>query len=149
MNSINDIPKIADLDLNNYYDDVKIEQTFNLKKEKSCDHYGHYKNCQWFIVEAKSRGKIREAIEQIANTIKALSSKKLDFIFIVADKLDKRDAKEYETRKVEGLPYRLLVNKNSNKPIYDKITKNQVFFVQRATMRNVNEFFQQKKIGEY
>ncbi len=149
MNSIDDIPKIDEIDYGNYYNDKKIEEKFRLKKEKSCDHYGHYKNCQWFIVEAKSKGKIREAIEQIGNTIRALPNKKLDFIFIVADKLDKRDSREYETRKIEGLPYRVLVNKNSNKPLFDKLTKNQIFFVQRDTIKKVNEFYQQKMLGEF
>lgn len=144
-----DVPHVDEIDYNNFYDDEGIEKKFNLKKHKSCDYYGHYVNCQWFIIESKSRGKVREALQQIANTIRSIPNVKLDFIFVVADKLDKRDAKEYETLKVESLPYRILVNKSTKKPVFDKITKNQVFVIQRPTMRTVNDYFHQKKLGEY
>ena|SRR3989344_7917690 len=144
-----DIPKLDNIDI--FYTDKEIESKFGLKSEKSCDYYGHYQNCSWFLIESKSRGKIREALVQIDNTIKALIKyeKKVDFIFIVADKLDKMDSNAYSTHEVSQLPFRLLVHKDTKKPVTDRRTGNVVYLIYRKTMNHVNQVFQQKSMEEF
>lgn len=109
---------------------------------KIADRYVHYENCKHAIVEFKG-STLRKAIEQLQSTAQQLIkiSKKIDFVIIVADGLNRFEKQKFKRRATDytlldpitklplqirvnsmGLPIRLFYPIEANKT-YDGMVK--------------------------
>lgn len=88
-------------------DDDSRLQSLNLNpkaKLKLCDQYDHYPDCDWAIVEYKSRS-LRDSVDQLEETARRLSrvQRKVDFAIIVSIKINR--AEKHVFRKKGNLLY--------------------------------------------